>query len=234
MKIGLSKKFPKDIFDVIKIVGKEADKKKIHAYLVGGMVRDALLKVPNLDLDFVVEANGIKFAEALNKVLKGDLEVHRAFKTATVIYKDLRIDIVTARSESYKRPASYPDVKPAAIKEDLFRRDFTINAMSISINKKGFGTLIDFYNGLEDLKKGFIRVMHNKSFIDDPTRIYRAVRFSVRFGFKIEPQTRKLMKEAILGGFLGKVNRGRIKKETESFLKEEKPLKCLDAFARLV
>ncbi len=234
MKIDLSKKFPKNIFDIIKIIGKEADKKKIHAYLVGGVVRDAFLKVPNFDLDFVVEANAIKFAESLNKILKGNLEVHRAFKTATVIYKDLRIDLVTARSESYKHPASYPDVKPATIKEDLFRRDFTINAMSISINKKSFGELIDFYNGYKDLKKGLVRVMHSKSFIDDPTRIFRAVRFSVRFAFKIESNTKKLMKEAVLGGFLGKVNRGRIKKEIELFLKEKKPLKCLDAFAKLV
>jgi len=234
MKANLSKKFPKKVFNVIKIVGKTADKRKISAYLVGGVVRDIFFKVPNFDLDFVVEGNGIKFAETLNKTLKGSLKVHRAFKTATIVYKDIRIDVVTARTESYKRPAAYPDVKPGTIKEDLFRRDFTINAMAICINKKYFGKLIDFYNGFKDLKKGLVRVMHNKSFIDDPTRIFRAVRFSVRFGFKIEPQTKRLMKEAVLGGFLGKVNRGRIKKEIELFLKEKKPLKCLDVFAKLV
>lgn len=234
MKVDLSKKFPKKIFDVIKIARKTADKKKVSLYLVGGVVRDIFLKVPNLDLDFVVEDDGIKFAEVLNKKLKGSLKVHRAFKTATVTYKDIRIDIVTARSETYRRPASYPDVKPGTIKQDLFRRDFTINAMAISVNNKDFGKLIDLYGGFKDLKKGLVKVMHKKSFIDDPTRVFRAVRFSVRFGFKIEPNTKRLMKEAILDGFLGKVNRGRIKKEIELFLKEKKPLKCLDVFAGLV
>jgi tRNA nucleotidyltransferase (CCA-adding enzyme) len=166
--------------------------------------------------------------------LKGDLKIHRAFGTATIAYKRLRIDVVTARKESYKRPGSYPDVEPGTLKEDLFRRDFTLNAMAVSINRKGFGRLIDFYGGAKDLKKGLIRAMHDRSFIDDPTRIFRAVRFSVRLNFRIEPHTKALIKKAILNGLLGEVNRGRIKKEIDLFLKEKKPLKCLEAFSRLV
>ncbi|MBU1062527.1 MAG: hypothetical protein KJ952_07425 [Candidatus Omnitrophica bacterium] len=234
MKVDLAKKFPGELFNIIKLIGKTADKEDISVYLVGGPVRDILLNVPDYDLDFVVEGDGIRFAEALNETMKGELKKHRAFKTATLCYKDIRIDVVTARSESYKAPAAYPDVKPGKIKEDLFRRDFTINAMAMSVNKKNFGELVDFYNGFKDLKKRFIRVMHDKSFIDDPTRIFRAVRFSVRLNFRIEPRTKNLMKKAILNGLLGEVNRGRIKKEIEAFLKEKEPLKCLETFSGLI
>ena len=234
MKIDLAKKFPKNIFDIIKIAGSVADKRNVSLYIVGGSVRGLLLRVRNYDLDFVVEGDGIGFAKILNKTLKGRLKIHQAFKTATVFYKDFRIDIVTARSESYKRPAAYPLVRTGTIKEDLFRRDFTINAMAISINRKTSGELVDFYGGLKDLKKGIIRIMHDKSFVDDPTRIFRAVRFSVRFDFKIESYTKDLIKKSISAGFLGDVNRGRIKKEIELFLKERQPSECLQVFAKLI
>ena len=220
--------------NIINIVGKIADELKVKAYIVGGPVRDKLLGIANYDLDFVVEGDGIKFAEALNKKLKGKLTTYRAFGTATIEIKGKRIDIVTSRKETYKYSAAYPVVKPGAIKDDLFRRDFTINAMAISVNKKNFGKLMDFYGGQKDLKKGVIRVLHDKSFMDDPTRIFRAVRFSVRFGFKIEPHTKKLMKEAVMDGLLGEVNAGRIRKEIELFLKEKNPKKCLDVFSKLM
>lgn len=234
MKINLERKFPKKSFDMIRKVGRLADKEGIRAYIVGGPVRDLLLDLSNYDLDFVVEADATEFARKLNKGIMGDLKIYRAFKTATITYRDFRIDIVTARSESYKRPGSYPDVKPGTIKEDLFRRDFTINAMAVSINKKDLGELVDFYNGLKDLREGVIRVMHDKSFMDDATRIFRAVRFCARFDFRIERHTKGLMKKAVLGGFLGEVNRGRIKKEVELFLKEKAPLKCLKGFSKLI
>ncbi|HAZ10480.1 MAG TPA: hypothetical protein DCY56_05170 [Candidatus Omnitrophica bacterium] len=220
--------------NIIEIVGTIADELKIKAYIVGGSVRDKLLGMSNYDLDFVVEGDGIKFAEVLNKKLKGRLITYKAFGTATIELKGKRIDVVTARKESYKYPAAYPIVKPGAIKDDLFRRDFTINAMALAIDKKGLGKLVDFYGGQKDLTKGVIRVLHDKSFMDDPTRIFRAVRFSVRFGFKIEPHTKKLMKEAVLDGFLGEVNAGRIRKEIELFLKEKNPKKCLDVFSKLM
>jgi tRNA nucleotidyltransferase (CCA-adding enzyme) len=220
--------------NIIEIVGTIADELKIKAYIVGGPVRDKLLGMSNYDLDFVVEGDGIKFAEVLNKKLKGRLITYKAFGTATIELKGKRIDVVTARKESYKYPAAYPIVKPGAIKDDLFRRDFTINSMALAIDKKGLGRLVDFYGGRKDLTKGVIRVLHDKSFMDDPTRIFRAVRFSVRFGFKIEPHTKKLMKEAVLDGFLGEVNAGRIRKEIELFLKEKDPKKCLEVFSKLM
>jgi tRNA nucleotidyltransferase (CCA-adding enzyme) len=234
MKIDLIKKFPRKISNIIKIIRDTCDMEDFRVYIVGGVVRDMLLNVPNYDLDFVVEGNGIEFAEILNRKFKGDLKIHRAFKTATIMFGNSRIDIATARNESYERPGSYPDVRPGTIKEDLFRRDFTINAMAVSVNKKDFGKLVDFYGGFRDLEKGLLRVMHERSFIDDPTRIFRAVRFSVRFNFKIEPHTRSLAKKAILSGLLGEVNRGRIEKEIELFLKEKNPLKCLRVFSALM
>ena len=220
--------------NIIEIVGKTADKLKVPAYIVGGPVRDKLLGIANNDLDFVVEGDGIKFAGILNKKLKGRLTAYKAFGTATIEVKGNRVDIVTSRKETYKRPAAYPTVKPGTIKDDLFRRDFTINAMAISLNKKDSGKLTDFYGGQKDLRKGLIRVLHDKSFMDDPTRIFRAIRFSVRFGFKIEPHTKKLIKEAVSGGFLGDVNTGRIRKEIELFLQEKSPKRCLEIFSKLM
>ena len=220
--------------NIIEIIGKTADKLEVSAYIVGGPVRDKLLGISNSDLDFVVEGDGIKFAGVLNKKLKGKLTTYKAFGTATIELKGNRIDVVTSRKETYKYPAAYPTVKPGNIKDDLFRRDFTINAMAIGLNKKNSGKLTDFYGGQKDLKKGIIRVLHDKSFMDDPTRIFRAIRFSVRFGFKIEPHTKKLIKEAVSGGFLGEVNAGRIRKEIELFLKEKNPKKCLETFSKLV
>jgi len=222
------------VMNIIEIVGKTADKLKVPAYIVGGPVRDKLLGIANNDLDFVVEGDGIKFAGILNKKLKGRLTAYKAFGTATIEVKGNRVDIVTSRKETYKRPAAYPTVKPGTIKDDLFRRDFTINAMAISLNKKNLGKLTDFYGGQKDLKKGLIRVLHDKSFMDDPTRIFRAIRFSVRFGFKIEPHTKKLIKEAVSGGFLGDVNTGRIRKEIELFLQEKSPKRCLEIFSKLM
>ena len=218
---------------IIKMAGKIADELRVPAYIVGGPVRDKLLGITNSDLDFVVEGDGIKFAEILNKALKGKLLAYKAFGTATIEFKARRIDIVTARQEFYEYPAAYPKVRPGSIKDDLFRRDFTINAMAMAINKNNFGQLIDFYKGKKDLKNGIIRALHDKSFIDDPTRIFRAVRFSVRFGFKIDRHTKKLIKQAVLDGFLGEVNPGRIRKEIELFLKEKNPKKCLEMFSRL-
>jgi tRNA nucleotidyltransferase (CCA-adding enzyme) len=220
--------------DIVKTVGKIADELGVRVYIVGGPVRDKMLGIPDHDMDFVVEGDGIEFSEVLNKTIKGKLTTYRAFGTATIEIKRKRIDVVTARKEIYKHPAAYPTVKPGSIKDDLFRRDFTINAMALTVNKENFGKLVDFYEGQKDLRKGVIRVLHDKSFMDDPTRIFRAVRFSVRLGFKIEPHTKKLMKDAVKDRLLGEVNVGRIRKEIELFLKEKDPKKCLEMFSKLV
>ncbi len=233
MRIKITQRLPKDVLRIVKAVGKTGDDLNLRVYLVGGPVRDILLKRKACDTDFVVEGDAVEFAGYLNKRLKGKLIKYPAFRTATVHLRNCGVDLVTARKETYKRPGAYPDVEPASIKEDLFRRDFTVNAMALSLNRDAFGELADFYGGRRDIKNGLVRVLHDRSFVDDPTRIFRAVRFSVRFNFAIERHTKKLIKETISEGYLADVNRGRIKKEIELFFKEQKPLECLDRFSKL-
>ena len=203
--------------NLLKEIGEIADREGINAFVVGGFVRDALLGISDKDIDIVVEANAIDFAKILvDKLNVGArhalplLGTHEGFKTATINKGNYRVDVVTARKECYKKPAALPEVKAATIREDLFRRDFTINAMAISLNKNNFGELVDFYNGKKDLESKKIRILHDKSFIDDPTRIFRAIRFQKRLGFVIEPRTQKLMTDAINMGMIEKLNCGKV------------------------
>lgn len=168
-----------------------------HTYLVGGYVRDITLGIEPVDIDVVVEGNAIKAARALNKELKGKLQVYEEFGTASIVTRDKRVDLASARIEKYHSPAQLPHVYPSTINEDLNRRDFTINAMAMSISRDNFGELFDPFNGLQDVKNGLIRVLHKNSFMDDPTRIFRALRYKNRFNFKLEKKTKVLMKEAI-------------------------------------
>lgn len=172
-------------------------KSPFRAYLVGGFVRDTSLGVKIVDIDIVVEGSAIKAAHALNKKLHGELVMHRGFGTASITTNSMRVDLASARVEKYPKPATLPHVYPSTIIEDLNRRDFTINAMAMSLSKENFGEIFDPFNGLEDIKKNTIRVLHRNSFIDDPTRIFRAVRYKNRFNFKIEKRTKTLIKEAV-------------------------------------
>jgi tRNA nucleotidyltransferase (CCA-adding enzyme) len=164
---------------------------------VGGYVRDTALGLTPLDIDIVVEGDAIKASRDLNKVLKGNLTSYRDFGTATLIVHDQCLDLVSARVEKYPEPAKLPHVYPSTINEDLNRRDFTINAMAMSIARENFGEIFDPFDGLGDIKKGIIRILHRNSFIDDPTRIFRALRYKNRFGFRLEKNTRQLMQEAV-------------------------------------
>lgn len=196
------------------------------AYLVGGFVRDLLTGKNNFDLDIAVQGNGIKFATLFAQTLGVKLTRHPRFGTATLQGTSyLKIDIATARKENYAAPAQLPEVTLGTMKDDLFRRDFTINAMAISISDSDFGTLLDCFGGRDDLSRRLIRVMHDASFIDDPTRILRAVRFEQRFDFKIEPHTLSLLKEAAKNGLIERVQPQRIRDELILMLKEKRPLK---------
>lgn len=239
------KKLPQEIQDLIYLARDIAVRNNIPSYLVGGFARDLILGVRNFDLDIVVEGDGIKFAEEFAQELNGKLIRHRRFGTATVISKPhlnpvrdhmqperkhdvsngVKIDIATARKEFYPEPAHLPVVESGSLKDDLFRRDFTINAMAIGIADHSFGELIDFFGGREDLRKKSVRVMHKLSFIDDPTRILRAARFEQRYDFKIEPQTLKFLKEAVCLKMLEVVEPQRIRDDLILILKEEMPLK---------
>ena len=199
MKVLSLNKNSQDIQNIIHLVGKVADEKGLSVYLVGGFVRDLILDRENLDLDFCVHGDAIVFAKSMSDVLKADrCQTHKMFSTATLILKDgLRVDFATCRSETYSASGKLPSVRPADLTEDLFRRDFTINAMAMSVNKNRFGELIDPFGGLKDLKNQTLRVLHDQSFMDDSTRILRAIRFEQRFGFFMDPKTLKLLKYRI-------------------------------------
>lgn len=214
--------------DVLMTAGKKADEMSVRAYLVGGFVRDLILGNENLDVDIVVEGDGIAYAEKLAETFGGRCRGHKKFKTAVVILPDgFKIDVASARMEFYKTPAALPTVEAASIKMDLYRRDFTINSMAIKINRKGFGELLDYFGGLGDIREKVIRVLHSLSFIEDPTRAFRAVRFEERLGFHLGKQTLKLIKNAARLDFFDKVSSARIFGELKIILMEKEPLGAL-------
>jgi tRNA nucleotidyltransferase (CCA-adding enzyme) len=190
-------------------------------YLVGGTVRDILLGERSFDVDIAVEGDAIALAQALADALGGRVRAHRKFGTAVVIYgEDERIDVVTARTEFYDAPAALPTVEHASIQEDLFRRDFTINAMAVSLKGADLGRLVDPFGGRRDLEARTIRVLHNLSFIDDPTRIFRAIRYENRYGFRMDDHTLRLARGCIEMGLVGDLSSARLRDELEALLEE--------------
>ena len=190
-------------------------------YLVGGTVRDILLGEPNFDVDVAVEGDAIELARRLADALDGRVRAHTKFGTAVVVYRDdQRVDVVTARTEFYDAPASLPSVEHATIREDLFRRDFTINAMAVSLKGDDFGRLVDPFNGRRDLEAKTIRVLHNLSFIDDPTRIFRAIRYESRYGFRMDEHTQRLARGTIEMGLVGDLSSARLRDELVALLEE--------------
>jgi len=216
---------PTEIKDLIHLAADVACANNMPIYLVGGFVRDLMLRVKNLDLDIVVEGDGIKFAEDFAHAKKAKLISHKRFGTATVILEHhQKIDIASARKEFYPSPAHLPVVSNGRLKDDLFRRDFTINAMAVSIGKENFGKLIDLFDGRRDLDNKNIRVLHDLSFIDDPTRILRAIRFEKRYGFRVESKTLKLLKSAVKNRMLNIVQPQRLRDELILILREDHPI----------
>lgn len=212
---------PHHYLEVIKATSSCADKHNIKAYLVGGLVRDLVRNDTNLDIDITVESNGVEFAQTLdqcpnNIYLK---EKHNEFGTAKVIYDvpetKIDIDIASTRKETYYKPGALPTIEqiPCDLKDDLKRRDFTINAMALSINSDNYAKLIDVAGGLDDINNKLIRVMHCLSFIDDPTRIIRGIEFVVRFNYKFSPATEKLIKNAVSSGIFDGYCSDRLKLE---------------------
>jgi tRNA nucleotidyltransferase (CCA-adding enzyme) len=228
------KKLPKKYRDILAKTAVAAQESGVKVYLVGGVVRDLLLGKPNFDLDVVVEGDAIALAKRISEKFSLDFKKHHSFGTATVYFDDIKIDFATSRRETYVHNGALPRVDPASLKEDLFRRDFTINSMAVSLNKADYGLLIDPYQGSVDLKNKIVRVLHDKSFFDDPTRILRAIRFQERFSFKLEAQTAKWMKQALASDVLGCVNPHRWRDEITLILKEEDPLKPLKRLNSLV
>lgn len=201
----IEKTLSEEIKTIINTLSDFANKQNIKIYIVGGIVRDLLRNQQNLDIDFTVESNGIEFAKKLADefsfiTLK---EQHEPFGTAKIIYSinnnDNQIDIASTRKEHYSKPGALPSVDQinCSLDNDLYRRDFTINAMAISINKNNYGEVIDLLKSTVDLKNKTIRVIHPLSFIDDPTRIIRGIKFATRFNYKLSNATQLLIKETI-------------------------------------
>jgi tRNA nucleotidyltransferase (CCA-adding enzyme) len=227
----LKERFPSEIYNLLKLSGEVAEEFGFTAYLVGGSVRDLLRSEENLDIDIVIEGDGISFAKALGERLHAKVRSHQRFNTAQVITEKIKLDVATARTEYYESPAALPKVETSSMKKDLYRRDFTINTLAIKLNPKDFGLLIDFFGGQRDLREKAIRVLHNLSFIEDPTRAFRAVRFSERFGFKISKHTENLMKVAIKMNLFEKLSGPRLYEELLLAFNETEPVKTLKRFS---
>jgi tRNA nucleotidyltransferase (CCA-adding enzyme) len=174
MRERLSRK----LIDLLKSFGEVADDLGYNAYAVGGFIRDLFLRRANTDIDIVIEGDGIRFAKRFAELNPGArVRTHEKFGTSVVIFPDgFKVDVATARREYYESPATLPVVELSSVKLDLYRRDFSINTLAVKLNKRHFGVLIDFFGGQKDIKDRAIRVLHNLSFVEDPTRVFRALK----------------------------------------------------------
>jgi tRNA nucleotidyltransferase (CCA-adding enzyme) len=204
MAAVLKERLPRRVIELLKNFGRVADLMGFNAYLVGGLVRDILLKRENLDVDIVVEGDGIKFAQEFASV-----------------------DVATARIEYYDFPAAPPTVEMSSLKMDLYRRDFTINTLAVKLNRRDYGTLIDYFGAMRDIREKALRVLHSLSFVEDPTRVLRAIRFEQRFGFKIGKLTLALMKNAVAINCFKGLSGRRLFLELKLLLMEPEPIQAI-------
>jgi len=219
-----------EVFEAVQAVSEPFE----GVYLVGGAVRDVLMGEPNFDVDIAVEGDGIALGQALARELGGRVVPHEKFGTAIVLYGNAgRVDVATARTEFYDHPGALPTVEQASIRQDLYRRDFTINAMAVSLKGADFGRLVDYFGGHRDLAGGVVRVLHNLSFIDDPTRIFRAVRYETRYGFRMDAHTFGLAKACVEMDLVGELSSARVRDELQALLSEERAAESVRRMAEL-
>lgn len=231
---ALLQRLPDRVVVLLREIGQLGDERGYQVYVVGGVVRDLLLGHVTLDLDLAVEGDGIAFARLVADRHGAGLAVFERFATARLAFPDgLKMDIATTRRESYAQPAALPDVEPASLKEDLYRRDFTINAMAIQLNAAQFGRLYDPYGGRHDLKAKTLRVLHKASFQDDPTRIFRAIRFEQRFGFHLERITLRLLAQAASTNLIQQLSGPRLQNEILLLFAEHDPVRAIARLAQL-
>ena len=217
-----------DLIRNLQQIGEAADEIGAGAYVVGGFVRDLFLYRSDEDIDIVIEGDGIAFAKKYAKMVGARIHTHQKFGTAVIIFPDgFKIDVASARMEYYKFPAALPVVEMSSIKLDLYRRDFTINTLAIQLNSNKFGTLIDFFSARKDIKEKIIRVLHNLSFVEDPTRVFRAIRFEQRFEFTIGKLTAGLIANAISMDFFRELSGKRVVTELRLILQEENPVAAI-------
>jgi len=225
IKSVLIERLPKHLLQLLREVGRSAERMGFHAYAVGGFVRDVFLRVENFDIDIVIEGDGIKFARAFAAENSKNVKVYKKFGTAVIYLKNNeKLDVASARLEYYEKPAALPKVEWSSIKIDLYRRDFTINTLAIRLNPPVFGEFIDFFGARRDLKDRTIRVLHNLSFVEDPSRIFRAIRFEQRLEFHLSKLTRSLIENAVKMDFLKGLSGKRIFTELVLLLNEDKAL----------
>jgi tRNA nucleotidyltransferase (CCA-adding enzyme) len=220
----IEERLPKHIIDLLRKIGKVANEVGCGAYVIGGFVRDLLLYRSNEDVDIVIEGDGISFAKKFAQLMEARVHIYGKFGTAVIIFPNgFKIDVASARMEYYKFPAALPTVEMSSIKLDLFRRDFTINTLAIQLNPERFGTLIDFFAAQKDIKDKLIKVLHNLSLVEDPTRVFRAIRFEQRFGFAIGKLTSGLIENAVKMDFFKRLSGRRVFSELKQILGEENP-----------
>lgn len=212
---------PEDVRGAVRAIGALAEDEGVRAYVVGGFVRDMLLGRRNLDVDIVLEGDAISFADRVAAKLGGRVKAHMRFGTAVLVLgRHLHVDLTSARTEYYTRPGALPTVERSSLRQDLLRRDFSINAMAAAIDPAEFGAIVDPFGGLRDLARGSIRALHSLSFVEDPTRVMRAARFERRFGFVMEESTAALASHAVEMGLLQDVSGARIRQELFAILEE--------------
>jgi tRNA nucleotidyltransferase (CCA-adding enzyme) len=245
LREALERNFSPARLALLHAVAAIADRQRMPLYLVGGVVRDLILKIPSYDLDLVVEGDAIALVRSVAQEYGGRVRSHDRFGTAKWLLRGVdlgkltlppeaasefpkSLDLVSARAEFYAHPSALPEVERGNLKLDLHRRDFTINTLALSLNAAHFGQISDYWGGLRDLEEKRIRVLHSISFVDDPTRILRAVRLEQRLGFQIEPRTRDLIARAL--PLLHRVSGDRIRHELEAIFREPSPG---DALSRL-
>ena len=219
---------PLRVLHILKKIGAKAAQMGMQAYAVGGFVRDLLLEKPNLDIDIVLTEDALPFALAICDELKAESRVFDRFHTARIIFEGIKIDFSTARIEHYAQPGALPKVELGGLSNDLYRRDFTVNAIALDLSPGGFLEILDFFSGYRDLAAKKIRILNSFSFLEDPTRLFRAVRFAGRFHFELADDTKRAFDIAVQREIIGTLSMKRIGAEISRCLQEEHPHRIIE------
>lgn len=230
----LRDRLPSSVVAILQQMGSVGEELGVSVFAVGGFVRDLLLGQANLDIDIVIEGDGIAFAQAFAAQHPCRVRAHHKFGTAVLVFPDgFKVDIASARMEYYLEPGALPMVEHASIRLDLYRRDFTINTLAVALNGRQYGDVLDYFGAQRDLQEKAIRVLHNLSFVEDPTRVFRAIRFEQRLGFHLGKHSEYLLRSAVRMGFVDRVGGPRLFNELVIILKESDPRPALVRMAEL-
>jgi tRNA nucleotidyltransferase (CCA-adding enzyme) len=230
----LGKRLSAETRDILHKLGDVGDRFGLSVYAVGGFVRDLLLGVDNLDIDVTVEGDGVFFAERFSALYGGRARSHEKFGTAVLVLPcGRKIDVASTRLEYYESPGALPTVERASLRHDLYRRDFTVNTLALCINNGRFGQMTDHFGGQQDVQEKVVRVLHNLSFVEDPTRVFRAIRFEQRLGFHIAPHTENLILSAVRMNLLDKLGGERLLSELVQIMCEKVPTAAIGRMSSL-